>query len=288
VVAHPEVDPTMSRLSRASVLALVLAMSAVGLGLASVPGAASASLVPAATSAVTGNITGPAAVALNSTSNTYYINATGGPAIASNGAVVGTINFTATLGGLNITNVTIVPSSGTITPGTPLPVVLQVNNLTQTLTITVQLTSSYDGTNATATLSYSLVVVRPYILYGELVVGPNAGTLPFRMVVDLDGTRVGTIAVPALKPNETYNFTFVYATTGLSSGVHTFTISLQYPDQGLVTFAGGAREYSASFDIPGPAPNNTIWIVVGIVAFFGTLFILATRVAARRRGVTRR
>ncbi len=273
---------------RASVLAVALALSAVGLFGASATASPTPSLEPAATSAVTGNISGPTAVALNSTTNVYYLNATGGPAIAPNGTQVGTIDWNSTIAGVNITNVSLVPSSGTITAGKPLPVDLAVSNVSETLTISVVLTSSHDGLNATATISYVLEIVEPYVLRGALVVGPNAGTLPFKMVVDLDGTRVGTIAIPSLKPSETYNFTFDYATTGLAPGTHTFTISLQDQDQGLVTFAGGSREYSASFYVPGPAPNNTIWVVVGIVAFFGTLFILASRVAARRRGVARR
>ena len=64
---------------------------------------------------------------------------------------------------------------------------------------------------------------------------------------------------------------------------HTFSISLA-SQHGLVTFPGGAQQYSQSFYVTGPPPDYTVWYVAGIGAFLGAVFIWSTRVAARRRG----
>jgi len=272
---------------RTPALVLLAALTVLGLLLAGAPGSAASPVHPSASSPVTGNISGPSALAVGG-SHAYFINGTGGPAVASDGTIVGVLEWNATVSALNSTNVTLTPSSGRFVGSGPAETTLQANNLTESVTILVQIISTYQSENETTNITYVVQVVTPYVLRGQLVAGPSAAVLPFTMAVDLDGNPVGTVKVPALKPNQAYNFTFDYATTGLSAGSHTFTISLANQGQGLVSFAGGARQFSASFNVRGGPPDYTLWYVAGIVAFLGTLFILATRVAARRRGATRR
>ncbi len=271
---------------RSAALAFVLVVAGLGLVLGVAPTAHAAPVFPAASAPVSGNVSGPSALGV-SASGVYYINATGGPAVAPNGTIVGTLEWNVTVSASNTTNVTVSPATGQITSTTPGTTTLTVSNLTQAVTLVVRLTSILGSANASTTITHVVQVVQPYVLWATLIAGPVVTVLPFTLVVELDGTTVGTVKVPTLTANETYNLTYDYATTGLSSGYHTFTISVA-AEHGLVTFANGQTVYSATFYVTGPPPNDTIWVVLGIVAFAGTLFILATRVAARRRGATRR
>ncbi len=271
---------------RSAALALLLVAAGLGLVLGTAPGALAVPMAPAASSPVTGNISGPAALGVNE-SGVYYINATGGPAVAPNGTIVGTLAWNVTVTASNTTNVTVSPATGQITSAAPGTTTLTVTNRTQPVTLVVRITSSFGSANVTTTLTYVVQVVHPYVLWATLVAGPTVTVLPFTLIVDLDGSPVGTVKVPTLKANESYNLTYDYATTGLSAGYHTFTLSVAN-EHGLVLFANGQTVYSTTFYVTGPPPNDTVWVVLGIVAFAGTLFILATRVAARRRGATRR
>jgi hypothetical protein len=252
------------------------------------PGTLAAS--PAASSPIGGNLSGPGLVA-SSDNTTFFLNATGGPAFLA-GTQEGPINWTATLTGVNVTGVAVSPSSGSITSSTHQPVTMRVttNALPQTMTLTVKVVSTSAANasiNATANFTRTFRVVVPYVLRATLVAGPSAIVLPFNVTVALDGNVVGAVAVPRIAANATYALVYRYPTTGLGSGYHTFTLAIGNP-HGLVTFGNGATVMATTFYVaPSPA-NDTIWYVVGFVAFFGVLFIYATRVAARRRGPARR
>ena len=89
--------------------------------------------------------------------------------------------------------------------------------------------------------------------------------------------------MPVITAGSTYPLTFSYVDLNLTPGWHTFAISLA-SEHGLVTFSGGAQQYSDTFYVNGPPPDYTIWYAAGALAFVGALFIWSTRVAARRRG----
>ena len=260
-------------------LALLAGGLAAGTAAARVPAAA-----PAPT--VVGNISGPAYVGTSST-GTYYINGTGGPAIGANGTVVGNLSWKASVAGDNLTGVALSPNSSTLTVGHPSRTTLTVSNVTQTLTISVEVFSTYQTENASANFTYTVHVVTPYVVRATLRDISPTPVGPFSVTVDLDGRSVGKVNVSLIAPNGSYNLSFAYATGGLSTGEHTFTISLGN-ESGLVRFSNGAVQYSQSFYVVGPAPDYALWIVIGVVVFFGVLFIFATRVAARRRPSARK
>jgi hypothetical protein len=280
-VDHPAVEPMVSVRPARPRVALAVVLLAL-LGVYAVVGSATPALAAApAFPALTGNVNGPFVVATDANS-TYYVNGTGGPAIASNGTDVGTISWKAHLSGVDLTGVTLSPNSSTLKPGTPSVAHLKVSKFLQTITITVEITSEYQTTSSSINITKTVQVVVPYVVRAQLFVGPGEGVLGFDVTVLLDGNVVGTVAVPSIKANGTYNLTYNYATTGLSAGEHTFTISLAHASA-LVTFQGGARQFSESFYVVGPAPDYLLYVIVGIVVFAGVLFILVTRVAARRR-----
>ncbi|HTP53653.1 MAG TPA: hypothetical protein VML94_01650 [Thermoplasmata archaeon] len=230
---------------------------------------------------VHGTVNGPTVVATSSNS-TYYLNGSGGPAIAPNGTQVGSLSWKAKISGNDLSGVSLSPNASTFQPGTPGITHLKVAKVTEALTITVEIQSVYLSSNATTNVTYTVQVVVPYLVHAQLVVGPHTSVLGFDVTVELDGAVVGTVHVPAIAANGTYNLTYAYATTGLSVGEHTFTISLAN-EHGLVRFAGGAIEYSQSFYVVGPAPDYALYVLAGVVVFAGVLFIFVTRVAARRR-----
>jgi hypothetical protein len=283
------VDPPM-RAAPLAVVALVLA-AALATGVL-LPGARAAATPGATTPAsttppLTGNVTGPSLVPTDWNA-TFYLNASGGPA-DTGGVFNGTIAWSTSASASNLTGVTVLPTNGTITNASKLPIALTVSTgaIAESVTVTVEVTSSLNGTNSTSNLTRSFRIVPPYIVEATLVAGPEATVLPFNVSVALDGTVVGTVQVPELAPNATYALAYRYPTTGLSSGYHTFTLSIATA-HGLVSFSNGLTVESISFYVAPATPNYTVWYIAGIVAFFGVLFIYATRVAARRQGSARR
>jgi hypothetical protein len=248
-------------------------------------GLAGAAEPAASYSPVQANLTGPHVLAQRGTGD-YTLRATGGPAFLPNGTMVGNLSYTATVSGSNTTGVSLSPPSSDLVNGTG-ALTLATSNLTQALTISVEITSTYETTNATLNITFSVTVVQPYIVSATLVSGANTSIAGFTIQVDLDGALVGNITVPEMLANETHQVSYAYATLGLASGWHTFTLSIA-GTPGLVRFSNGEVSYSVSFYVPGSTPSYTLWYAVGIVAFLGTTFILVTRLAARRRGTTRR
>lgn len=277
-------DPPMSRATLALVVIAVVA------ALGALAPAALGSAVPAAAGSsppLAGNVSGPGFVATSGTAS-FYLNASGGPA-GPLGAIIGTISWNATLSGGNLTGSSVSPSTGTITNATSQPVTMTVTTgaVVETLKLTVKLTSTGLSGNKTTDVSTSFRIVTPYVVRATLVAGANAAVLPFNVTVALDGAVVGAMTVPKLSPNETYDLVYRYASGGLSSGDHTFTLAIADP-HGLVTFSNGLTVETTTFYV-APAPtSDTVWYVIGAVAFFGVLFIYATRVAARRQGSARR
>jgi hypothetical protein len=292
VVEDSEVDPTVRRAAFALVVVgLLLGASLAGVALLSPAAvgagpAVSSGVHPDAASPLRGNITGPTVVALNSNER-YLIQATGGPAVAANGSIIGNLTYYASVTGPNPTGVMITPQSAAILAGTPGRPLLEAGSIPQTLTITVELASVLNASNETLNLTYTVTVVQPYVVAAELVNPNNATVESFPVIIDLDGAKVGNVSVPDIQAHSTYNLTFDYAADNLSSGWHTFTIYLT-EGHGLVRFANGSTSYSESFYLPGPQPDYTIWYVLGVVAFLGVLFIFGARVGARRRGPSRK
>ncbi len=276
----------VSRYALVGVALLLVGFGAVGSVGAAAPVPLAHGAALSGVSPVKGNLSGPTVGAPNG-NYTYYVNGSGGPAIASNGTMVGQITWKATTTGTNVTGVTVSPSSGSLTPRAPAAMHLKLSKLLQTVVLKVVVTSTFGGVNATLNLTKSVQLVTPYVVRAMFVVGPSASILPFTVAVLLDGTPVAHVPVPAIPANDSYNFTYDYATLGLSPGWHTFTISLA-SEHGLVTFGGGATQYSQSFYVTGPPPNYALWVILGLVVFFGVLFIFATRLAARRRPPSRK
>jgi hypothetical protein len=216
---------------------------------------------------------------------TFAVSANGGPAVAPNGTQTGIFSYKATLSGTNTTGALVTPVSGVLVNRmTNLSVTAP--NVTETVTLAVLVTSSVHGTgtkNVSSNFTTTFRVVQPYHLAATLSVPGPEGSDPFSVTVTLDGTPVGSVAVPALAAGGTYPLGFDYVTGGLSPGWHTFAINLA-PEHGLVVFAGGQEVFSESFYVQAPAPNLTLWFVAGAFAFVGAIFIWLMAVGARRRG----
>jgi|HubBroStandDraft_1064217.scaffolds.fasta_scaffold02634_3 hypothetical protein len=235
---------------------------------------------------VTGNITGKDVLALSGAAY-YLINGTGGPAFAANGTQVGNFTYYASVAGTNTTGISITPSEGAIDNFTGVRAQLSVGAVAETLTIDVEFTSVYQTANVSTNVTYVVTVVQPYVLTLNLISQSTSTIEGFVLNVYLDGTPIGTLSIPTLTAHQSYTATFQYATLGLSSGEHTFTVSLSN-EHGLVTFPGGTTSYSQTFWVPGAPPSYTLWYLAGAVAFFGAIFIFVTRVAARRRNPSKK
>jgi hypothetical protein len=282
-VADPEVDPAMSRRGVSSVaLVLLLALPALFVGV----GALAAPARAAGTTPVAGSITGPTVVSTTS-NNTFLISGYGGPAFNSEGVLVGNVTYYATPTGPNLTGVSLQPSTSNIVGNQSVAAKLYTGNATETLVIDVEVSSVFNGHNQSTNFTYTVTVVAPYVVSATIVNPSNVTVSGFTVWVTLDGAVIGSVNVSRLAAGASERVTFRYPTLGLSSGTHTFALSL-VQEHGLVTFANGQTVYTATVYITGPAPSYTLWYIAGIVAFFGAIFIFASRVAARRRGTARR
>jgi len=269
----------MSRPLLAILLVLVLLPSAlIGFTLLAPP--ARAASVPAGTG-VSGNITGPTVLSLGSNQR-YLIRATGGPAVLPNGTLVGNLTYYAGISAPDASVVTITPASAALLNGTPGQPLLEVGTIAQTITINIMISSVLNQSNSSINFTYTVQAVQPYVITAVIVNPANVTVGNFPVLIDLDGTQVGNMTIPTIQPRADYNFSFDYATLGLSDGYHTFTLSLALA-HGLVRFVNGSTSYSETFYIPAPAPDYTLWYVTGAVAFFGVLLILGARLGARRR-----
>lgn len=264
-------------------LALLLVVG--GLGVLGIPLAHALPPAPAAANApLTGTVDGPSVVGVNATAD-YLLNATGGPAYASNGTLVGNLTYYASVAASNTTGISVAPSFGAVPNDTNYTIYLTVGAVAEPMTLIVEYTSVYQTENVSLNVTVSINIVTPYVLTGE-VVASNATVLPFSIAVYLDTVYVGSIPVPTLTPHQGYNFTFDYDTVGLSTGYHTFV--LQMPSQHQqVHFPNGQYTYSMTFYITGPSPSYTLYYVLGAVAFVGVILISLILVGARRRGGTR-
>ncbi len=234
----------------------------------------------AAAASLSGGITGPSAIGMG-LKGTYVVSASGGPAEAANGTQVGTYAYKATLTATNTSGAAVTPSTGVLVNGS-ISLQLIAPNVSESLTIFVLVTSSYQAANTSQNFSYTVSILEPYRVNAQLVVGAAAGIGAFELTVTLDGSPVGSVNVPTLAASATYPVTFSYVNPNLAPGWHTFSISLAQ-EHGLVTFAGGQETVSQSFYVPGPAPDYSFYYLLGAVAFVGVVFIWSMRVGARRR-----
>ncbi|MFZ0830388.1 MAG: hypothetical protein WCB18_08795 [Thermoplasmata archaeon] len=229
---------------------------------------------------IVGTITGPSIVGRALQAN-YIVNGSGGPAQAANGTQVGNITFNATLSGTNVTTASISPPTGILVNGGVL-LRFTAPNITEVVTLQVELTSSYAGANVSMNFTSKIHVVAPYVLGGTLVAGPTTVT-GFNLTVTVDGVPVGRVVVPTIAANSSYSFTFDYVPQSLAAGWHTIAVSLA-PEHGLVTFKGGLQQLSMDFFITSPPPDYALDVAVGIAAFAVAVFIWGSVVGARRRG----
>ena len=229
---------------------------------------------------ITGTISGATTVG-RTLQATYLVNGTGGPAVSASGVTVGNITFNATLSGNNVSSASIAPPTGILVKG-EVTLRFTAPNVSEVVTLRVELTSSYHGQNASSNLTFAINVVQPYVLSGTLVAGATSVT-GFNMTVSVDGTPVGQIAVPTISANGSYHFSYNYVPQSLGAGWHTIAVSVA-PQHGLVSFQGGIQELSVQFYVMGPSPDYVLDVGVGVVAFAAAVFIWGSVVGARRRG----
>jgi hypothetical protein len=246
------------------------------------PPAASFTSTSATSSALTGSITGPTVLGYNAT-EFYTLNATGGPAFSPSGVMVGNITYYISLTATNLTKVSMSPTKGALVNSTAQFSGLTVGNISETVTIHVMISSVYLNANQSINLTYNVLVVKPYTLTVSITAGANSTVLSFLIDIYLDGYYAGDYKVPTLTPSEAYTINWAYASAPLSSGTHTFTLAIPTGDKGLVTFPNGQSSYAYSFYITGPAPDYTLWIVLGVVSFVAVAFISLILVGGRRR-----
>lgn len=277
MVEEPEVgEEVKGSLAILSLLAILL----VSIG----PGSVSAlSLAPASSAhPLKGNITGPTVLPVTG-QGTYVLEASGGPAELANGTVKGNYTYNATIIGINTTGGLVSPATGTLTNGTA-DLTLTGPNNTGNYILNVNVTSKPDTGNSTSIIvSYNFTTVVPYVLSDSLDNHNSFAITGARVIVGFDGSTVATITLPSIAANGTYDFVYNYTTSaGLSSGYHTFTLTISGTSN-LLTFSNGQTQLSVTFYVQPPATDYTWYYAIGALLVALAIFISLFVVGGGRR-----
>lgn len=264
-------------------MAVFLLVSSLALGAAVSP---AASYPP-----LKGTITGPTLLAVGAKA-TFTLTASGGPAAPTSGTLTGNYTYNASLSGGNTSGGSVTPTSGSLVKELASLTVTAPNN-TGSYILTVELKSSPPRTgNSTYTnVTYPFNVVVPYVVTATLVNPTEYAIKGAVIAVSLDGTNVNDITISTIGANGTYNFAYNYTTSGLSSGYHTFTLTI-HSTPGLLEFLGpnGQRvsQLTTTFYVTPPAPDYTLYILTGIsltvLAIFISLLVVGGRARRRTKG----
>lgn len=229
----------------------------------------------------TATLTGPSLVAATSKSD-YVLSASGGPAVASNGTITGNFTYNATIIGTNTTGGSVSPATGTFTNHSVVLALIAPNN-TGSYSLMVEVKSTGTTGNSTYTNATApFTVVIPYVV-STSIDNPNAYKIQGAIVqVNLDGSTLAEVTLPTIGANGTYAFAYNYTTLGLSSGYHTFTLSL-HGTPGLLEFSNGQTTYSVTIYVTPPAPDYTFYIVGGVGLTAAAIFISLLVVGGRAR-----
>jgi len=230
---------------------------------------------------LTAHVTGPTILSVLGKGN-FTVSASGGPSQLANGTMVGNYTYNATLSGGNTSGSSITPSTGTLTNGTATFALVAPND-TGTYTLTAEVISHpTTGKPAFYNATFTLNVVIPYVL-SATISNPNSFTVTGAIIqVALDGSVVGLVNLPSIAANGTYSLAYNYTTTGLSSGWHTFTISI-YGIQSLLKFSNDESALSISFYINPPPVNYEDYYLLGITLALLAIFISLLVVGGRRK-----
>ena len=221
------------------------------------------------------NVTGPAVVGVGEKIQ-YTISASGGPAQLANGTFIGNYTYNASIIGANTTGGAVTPSTGTLHNGVYV-VNLTAPNNTGTYTLSVKVTSTHGANSTNISAGEAFVVVVPYVVSASIDNHNSYTVRGVEVQVSLDGTQVAVVTLPSIAANGSYSFEYNYTTTGLASGTHTFTLTLEGA-YGLVRFSDGSNALSASFYVTPPAPDYTYYYLIGlslvVLAIFISLFVV--------------
>ncbi len=221
------------------------------------------------------NVTGTSVAALGA-KYTFTISATGGPAQLQNGTFVGNYTFNASIIGANTTGGSVSPSTGSLRNGETTLNLTAPNN-TGSYTLSVTVTSVYGKNNTTISAGAAFLVVIPYVVSASID-NHNYYTVRGALIqVSLDGTQVAVVTLPSIAANGSYSFQYNYTTAGLSSGSHTFTLTLEGA-YGLLTFSNGDASVSSTFYVTAPPVDYTYYYLIGaslvVLAIFISLFVV--------------
>jgi len=184
-----------------------------------------------AQTAVAGVITGPTALAPR-TSSSYFLNATGGPGLASGG----NYSIRYYLSGSDLTDGGPLPSSPSTMTNSTGAFTLNVTAPAkeQGISLIVELNSSFGTTYERTTLTYAITVVTPVILTATFANDGKTAALNVLVRFYVDGKLVGQATIPRIEPGATGTATLSYLPAGLGAGSHTVLAQADINGNGVI------------------------------------------------------
>ncbi|MBX8631068.1 MAG: hypothetical protein KIY12_05375 [Thermoplasmata archaeon] len=210
-------------------------------------------------------LAGPDIVA-NGSTNTYYINITGGPTTSASY----NYSYTATIHSANVTGSSVSPSTGKSSSGS-FPVNITSTTDAGIMTVAVNATFSSPGVTVNKSVSFLIKVVHPVVIRVPIYNSGPSGIRNVPVSLFVDGSFVATqvVSIPA---HSSVNVTFDWVSYSYTPGAHTVTVVID--SNSTLLFSNGARQTSFTIYIPG---NTFVEIddllITGIIiaAFFFVL-----------------
>ena len=185
---------------------------------------------------------GPDIVA-NGSTNSYYLNITGGPAVSAGS----NYSYSASIQARNTTGSSIQPSTGKSPSGS-----FQVNITSMSpsgiMTVVINASFTSSGITVNKTESFLINVVHPVVITIPIYNEGSSGirNAPVSLYVDGHFIQTQTVSVGA---HQTVNVTFDWISYSYAPGSHTLTVVIDANN--TLLFSNGARTTSITIYLPG-------------------------------------
>jgi hypothetical protein len=185
---------------------------------------------------------GPGIVA-NGTTNSYYINITGGPSVSTGY----NYSYSASIQAKNTTGSSIQPSTGKSPSGSFLVNITSTSS-SGVMTVVINASFTSSGITVNKTASFLINVVHPVVITIPIYNDGASGirNTPVSLYVDGHFVQTQTVSVGA---HQTVNVTFDWISYSYAPGPHTVTVVIDANN--TLLFSNGARTTSITVYLPG-------------------------------------
>ncbi|MGB9635684.1 MAG: CARDB domain-containing protein [Thermoplasmata archaeon] len=211
---------------------------------------------------------------------TYYVNVSGGPAMAG-----GNYSYRAVVKGENTTGSYVTPAEGNNTHG-HFEVNVTMPEKPQHITLEITATSASHAGNKSLTKEFLIEVVIPYTFKVTVKNSGNIDVYGCQIDVLVDNEKITDFKFDITR-NSTYTFEYNYTGKIESPGWHTVKFVLKNTN-GLIEFENGTNEISFSFYKAPPPLPKWVPLVIALILIPVVSIIILLLLGRRKKGSGKR